>query len=109
MSPEDILGAKKLETVAARLARLVDRDVKRVDMLAAICTRLVNHLTLRKGALPDKELQNLRDFVKLPMLPEDMRLALAQDLSLLDAKKGIAKIMGDPDVAKLLLRLASSK
>ena len=109
VSPEDILGAKKLETVAARLGRLVDRDVKRVDMLAAICTRLVNHLTLRKGALPDKELQNLRDFVKLPMLPEDMRLALAQDLSLLDAKKGIAKIMGDPDVAKLLLRLASSK
>lgn len=109
VSPEDILGAKKLETVAARLGRLVDRDVKRVDMLAAICTRLVNHLTLKKGALPDKELQNLRDFLKLPMLPEDMRLALAQDLSLLDAKKGIAKIMGDPDVAKLLLRLASSK
>jgi MoxR-like ATPase len=105
VSPEDILGAKKIETVAARLGKLVDRDVKRVDILNAVCTRLVNHLTLRKAPLEKQELANLKELVKLPLLPEDMRLALAQDLSLLDAKKGVGKILGDPDVAKLLLRL----
>ncbi len=109
VSPEDILSAKKLDAIASRLGKLVDRDVKRVDILNAVCTRLVNHLALRKGALDAKELSNLKDFVKLSLLPEDMRLALAQDLSLLDPKRGVSKILGDPEVAKLLLRLGKAK
>lgn len=106
ISPEEVLGAKRFEQLAPRLTRLVDGEVKRVDMLFAIYTRLVHHLALRKGALPDKALANLRELLILPALPEDMRLALAQDLSVLPAHKGLSKLFGDPAVARLVLRMA---
>jgi len=107
ISPEEILGAKDLSQVAARLSRLVDRQIKRVDILSAICTRLVNHLGHRSAALTAGEVANLRALLTLPALPEDMRLALAQDLALLDRRKGAAKVLSDPNVARLLLRLGA--
>jgi len=109
VSPEEILSAKKFATVATKLGRLVDRDVKRVDILSAVCTRLVNHLMLKKGALRDEELANLRALLKLDVLPEDMRLALAQDLGLLDEKKKVGKVLGDPEIARMLLRVGPGK
>lgn len=107
--PESILSAKKFDVVEKRIAKLVDRDVKRVDLLATIATRLVNHLQNRAGALDAGELANLKALLSMPLMPEDMRLALAQDLSLLDKKKGFTKLMGDPAVARLLLRLSPAK
>ncbi|MFO0671588.1 MAG: AAA family ATPase [Polyangiaceae bacterium] len=107
--PESILAAKKFDAIEKRITKLVERDVKRVDLLSTILTRLVNHLQNRAGALTDAELANLRALLAMAVLPEDMRLAFAQDLSVLDKKKGAAKLMGDPVVARLLLRLGPTK
>lgn len=103
VSPEDILGAADVEQISVRLSRMVGPDAKRVDLLAAVCTRLVNYLAVRRTALSAKEARNLQALLTSLQLPADMRLALAQDLALLDRRLQVSKVLADPAVAKLVL------
>ncbi len=103
ITPEEILGARSINAVTKRLATLVNQEVRRVDILSAVCTRLVNHLALRPSPLSASEVANLRTLLVSSVLPQDMRLALAQDFALLDRKKGLSTVLSDPDVALLLL------
>ncbi|MFK7998763.1 MAG: ATP-binding protein [Polyangiales bacterium] len=101
VAPEEILkGAPQVET---KLRRLMSDDPPRVDILAAICTRLHHHLTTRKKALDKSELEGLRSFLVSDLLPKDMRLAALQELTALPAKLGVSKLLGDPELARLLL------
>lgn len=106
IAPEDILaGAKRVD---ARLGELMRQDPPRIDVLSAVCTRLANHVGRRKKALTTKELEALGDFLVHEKVPEDMRLALAQELVELPKKLGLAKLFGDPKLARLLLALKTA-
>ncbi len=113
VSPEEILGAKSWEPVEKKLATLAmatgkkGKEIlegKRIDLLAAIVTRLVNHITTRKADLSDAEQKNLVALLRARVFPEDMRLALAADLGTI-RKKSMTRVLGDPDVTELLLRM----
>ncbi len=103
IAPEDILAGAKV--VDARLQRMMKHEPPRIDLLSAVCTRLALHLGRRAKALPKKELDALRAFLTHELLPEDMRLALAQELGTLPNKLGLQKLFGDPKLARLLLAL----
>ncbi|GGN32239.1 hypothetical protein FHR83_005762 [Actinoplanes campanulatus] len=104
VTPEEILGAKQFGPVAARLTELAGQGAeRRVDILAAVCTRLVNVLAARRAKLTATEVNNLRSMLRLDALPEDMRLALAQDLAMLDGTVGASRVLSDPATARMLL------
>ncbi len=103
-TPDDILLTTPFEAVARRLERLIDEgQTKRLDILSVLVTRLTNYLLARRQALSDDELENLRAFLLLPLLPNDLRLAMAQELA--SAKRpDLSRIYADPQIAQLLLR-----
>jgi hypothetical protein len=106
VSPEEILGARDAADVEKRLVELAhDGSGRRVDLLAAVCTRLVNVLAARTRRLSATEVRNLRVLLTLDALPADMRLALAQDLAVLNRSVGASAVLADPEVARLLLML----
>ena len=51
---------------------------------------------------PNKEqLQNIKEFIKIDFIPNDIRLAMAQDLV---SASHLKSIMADPEIGKLLLK-----
>ncbi|MCB0585497.1 MAG: AAA family ATPase [Phaeodactylibacter sp.] len=87
------------------LRKIVQKKSLRVDILATICTRLSNYLTLTERPLDGRQLQNVIDFIKLDFLPNDLRLTLAQDLADPDKpnNSNLLPIMEDPEIGKILL------
>jgi len=103
-SPEDILMARSFERVSRRLERLVDEGhMKRMDVLSVIVTRLINYLLVREKPLSEEELGNLRAFISLPLLPNDLRLSIAQELAEAN-RPDLSQVFAEPQVAQLLLR-----
>jgi hypothetical protein len=102
VTPEEILDTDDFDAVQRRLDSLVEGKTKRLDILSVTITRLVNHLTLGPGDLTDRQFANLRRFVLLPLLPNDLRLSMAQDLVKSD-KKNLKKLYAVPEVGRLLL------
>jgi hypothetical protein len=103
ISPEQILAAEDFPAeVRQSIEEVVMKDTLRVDILATLATRLVNHLKIRKRALSDSEMKNLKAFIKLDFLPNDIRLAMAQDL-VSAPQTELASIMTDPEIGKILL------
>lgn len=103
ISPEDILNATNFQSqVLTPIKSVVQKATLRVDILATLCTRLVNYLTI-KNIVPDKnQLNNLKEFIKMEFLPNDLRLSLAQDL-VSSKNQSLKLIMSDPQIGKLLL------
>ena len=104
--PEDICNAQNFTSeVEQPLRAIVQKQSLRVDILATICTRLVNYLSLNERSLAEQELQNVIAFIKLDFLPNDIRLTMAQDL--IDPEKpnslNLAPIMEDPEIGRILL------
>jgi hypothetical protein len=102
VSPEEILDAKDFGNVEKRIKTLVEGATKRMDILSVIMTRLTNALLLGKTDLNDKQFDNLKKFILLPLIPNDMRLAMAQDIVKSD-KKSMKKLYAVPEIGKLLL------
>ncbi|MEM9071858.1 MAG: AAA family ATPase [Myxococcota bacterium] len=109
IAPEEILDAKSNSSVAKRLRALLSESPPRVDILSAIATRLAHHLHKQTKPLKKAQLEGLKHFLLVEGFPEDLRLALAQELTLLPAKFGITKLFGDPKLSRLLLSLRSTK
>ncbi|TNE57593.1 MAG: ATPase [Bacteroidetes bacterium] len=103
-SPEEILLAEDFDLIARRLDRLVhEGDTKRLDVLSVVITRLNNHLLLRSTEPSDPELANLQRFLLLDLLPNDLRLAMAQELTR-SKRPGLMKLYAVPEVGQLLLK-----
>lgn len=103
-SPEEILGAEDFEAVARRLDRLVNEgDTKRLDVLSVVVTRLNNHLLVRPAEPTEPELANLKRFLLLDLLPNDLRLAMAQELTQ-SKRPALMKLYAVPEIGQLLLR-----
>lgn len=103
ISPEKILSTKQFKAdVENHLKEIVVKDVIRVDIIATLCTRMVNYLEINKIKPNKDEMKNLQSFIKLDFLPNDLRLSLLQDL--VNSKNAALKgVMTDPAVAMLLL------
>lgn len=102
-APEEILGAEDFAAIAHRLDRLVnDGNTKRLDVLSVVVTRLNNHLLLRPQELSDAELLNLQQFILLDLLPNDLRLAMAQELTR-SKRSGLMRLYAVPAIGQLLL------
>lgn len=103
-TPEDLLHADEFEAVAARLHRLIhEGGTKRLDILSVVVTRLTNHLLARTPELSDAEFANLQRFLLLDLLPNDLRLAMAQALTR-SKRPGLLRLYAVPEVGQLLLR-----
>lgn len=102
ISPEEIIGAKKFEPIAKRLQALVDQQTKRLDILSVICTRLINYLIVNKVQLGKEETENLKQFLLLDLIPNDMRLFMAQEL-VNSSNASLKKLLAIPEIGKLIL------
>ncbi|WP_341227343.1 AAA family ATPase [uncultured Arcticibacterium sp.] len=103
INPEEILNSNHFLTIKNRLKDLVEGKTKRLDILSVILTRLTNHLIYHKTSLEDKAFENLKKFILLELIPNDLRLAMAQDL-VMSSNKGLVKLYSVPAIGKLLLQ-----
>jgi AAA domain (dynein-related subfamily) len=100
--PEEILNATDFKAVETKIKNLVEGQTKRMDILSVIMTRLTNYLLVGKSDLNDKQFNHLKSFILLPLIPNDLRLAMAQDI-VKSPRKALKKLYAVPEIAKLLL------
>jgi hypothetical protein len=102
VAPEEILQAADFRMVSGQIRESVEGKTKRVDILSIIMTRLTNHLLYHKEEISNKAFDNLKSFILLPFIPNDLRLAMAQELVGCD-KKELKKLYAVPEIGKLIL------
>jgi len=104
ISPEKIYQAKDFKReVYAEIKRSVQQDIFRVDIMATICTRLINYLSVSDIKLTPPQIKNIQDFIKIDFLPNDLRLSLLQDL-VQSPKATLKSVMADAEISMMLLR-----
>ncbi len=104
ITPEQIIDAKDFsQSVEKSIRKVVDKDTLRVDILSTLCTRLVNYLTVNKIKPSKLQLTNIKSFLLMDFLPNDLRLITAQDL-VSSKNTHLKSIIADKDVAMLLLK-----
>ncbi len=103
ITPEEICKTKNFDSqVYKHIKVIVQKDVLRVDIIATMCTRLSNYLTLNK-IKPDKDqIKNIQSFIKMDIIPNDLRLSLLQDL-VNSPNTSLKAVMADSEVAMMLL------
>ncbi len=99
---EEILNSTDFDKIEVKIRNLVEAQTKRLDILSVIMTRLTNYLLLGKSDLSDKQFNNLKKFILLELIPNDLRLAMAQEI-VKSEKKSIKKLYNVPEIGKLLL------
>ncbi len=103
LAPETILGAKSFEEeVLQPLSHLALTKNVRVDILSTICSRLVNYLVTHQIKPDRDQLKNIKAFMNIDFIPNDLRFNLASDL-VNSSNSHLKLIMADPVVSKLLL------
>lgn len=102
-SPEAILETDDFEAVQTRITRLVDNgEGKRLDILSVLVTRLNNYVIARKEDLSEQEMENLKRFILLDLLPNDLRLSMAQELTQ-SKRPSLMRLYAVPEIGQLLL------
>jgi hypothetical protein len=104
ISPQEICSAKNFEQdVLEPFKTVVLKEPIRVDIIATLCTRLINYLVYTKVPINKTHIDNIKSFIKIDFIPNDIRLTMAQDL--VSSNNIVLKsIMGDPIIAQLLLK-----
>ncbi len=103
ITPQEICEAKDFDNeVLMPIKEVVLKETIRVDILATLCTRLVNYLGMQENKLDVARMENVKRFIKIDFLPNDIRLAMAQDL-VTSANPQLAEIMTDPEISQILL------
>lgn len=103
LSPNEVLDAVDFEeAVENRLYDLVVGESLRIDILATICTRLIQTVANKSFQINNLQLENLKSFVKLDFLPDDLRLTFAQDLVNSENEK-LKTILMDAEIGRLVL------
>jgi hypothetical protein len=99
ITPETICNARDFEKeVLLPFEKVVLKQPIRVDIIAALCTRLVNYLLNQTKPLSSNQLNNLKSFIKIDFIPNDLRFAMVQELS-----GQIKGLLADVELAKLIL------
>lgn len=101
--PADFLGSDNFEGAVQRLERLLfDGETKRLDMLSVVVSRMINYLLENPQPLGNEQFERLARFIQLDLLPNDLRLYMAQTLTG-SKKPELAKLYSIPAIGKLLL------
>lgn len=104
IEPEKIVNAKNFEKeVTERIEKIVKKDILRVDILATLATRLSNYLIVNKIKPSKLHIENIQSFIKMNIIPNDIRLTLLQDIMNTDNEK-LKTVMADPEVSMMLLK-----
>ncbi len=102
LSAEHLLNAEQFDTVATQLRQLANEKVQRIDLLMLIFSRLAHLVHHSETTLSELQLHNLKAFLTLDFLPNDLQLGLAQDLSQ-SQRPEVVQLISQPEVARLLL------
>lgn len=103
VSPAEILSATDFaHEVEMPLKETVMQDTLRVDILAALVTRVAHYAALPDTQIDAEALANLKAFIKLDFLPNDLRLALIQDM-VSSGRPPLMGLLADPEIAGQLL------
>ncbi|TAF67719.1 MAG: ATPase [Cytophagales bacterium] len=110
ITPEEIVFSKNFEKdVYQKVKNVVEQQTKRVDILSVIMTRLVNYITINhQMKFKEAEINNLKQFLKMDFLPNDMRLIALRDIAN-SPNKSIMSINSDPELGKMLLTGKATK
>ena len=101
--PADFLDSDTFDASVQRLERLLyDGETKRLDMLNVVVSRMINFLLENPKPLSSGQFDRLAQFIQLELLPNDMRLYMAQTLTT-SKKAELAKLYSIPAIGKLLL------
>lgn len=104
VSPEKICNTKNFKAdVYNHINEMVNKEVLRVDIIATICTRLTNYLTLSKIKPSKEQIKNIQEFIKMDLIPNDLRLSLLQDL-VSSSNPHLKMVMADPKIGMMLLQ-----
>lgn len=104
VSPEEICNASDFKSqIENPIINVVKQEVFRVDIMATLCTRLANYLTLSKLKPDMKQLKNIQAFIKMDFVPNDLRLALLQDI-VSSPNVALKMVMADAEISKMLLQ-----
>ncbi len=108
ISPQEIVEASDFKSeVAEPLREQVEGETRRVDILAVICTRLVNYLIVKDVNLEGESLENMKQFMGLDFLTNELRLQMAKDL-VAGGNDTHKKLMHIKEVATVLLSSGGS-
>jgi len=103
----EIINANNFEREVKRsLTELVKGETLRIDILATICTRLIQFIINEKFKPTENQLNNIKRFIKLDLLPSDLRLTFAQDL-VQSKNQSMKQIIADPVIGKLILQIVN--
>lgn len=104
LDPGDILDAQSVKQWQSRFKELAKgkEGGKRVDRIAAICTRLFLHVTARDYREQPRHAENFTEFLLQESIPNDLRGSLMMDLSR-HQTAGVKSLLRDKRIAKLLL------
>ena len=96
----EILTARDFDQeVLARLKELMNGH-QRLDILSTLTTRLLTHIAATDRKPAAAELENIKKFLKLDLMPNDIRMAAMQDIMKIPVLKGL---LTDPQLSKALL------
>ena len=99
--PDEILSATDFEKMGNRIQRIVQEgSTHRMDILSVMVSRLNEHL--QRNEPTEQAIKNLQQFILLDYLPNDLRLAMAQELTSL-GKESLKKVYSNPEISRLLL------
>ena len=102
VEPAAILQTSDFTGLSKQLAQKINQETKRLDILAILCTRMTNHLLARQAPLSAKEVDQLRAFLLLDFIPNDLRLKMVQDLAGSE-ETAIQELLATPELANVLL------
>lgn len=104
ISPEKICNTKNFKTeVEQSIKKMVQKDILRVDIIATLCTRLTNYLTLNNIKPNKDQIKNIQSFIKMDFIPNDLRLSLLQDI-VSSSNQHLKGVMADPAIGMMLLQ-----
>lgn len=104
VQPAAVLAAKDFpRQVEGPVKRLVEGETLRIDILATLCTRLVNHIAGLETGPGKGALDNIKAFAKMPCLPKDLRVSLVRDL-LATGNTAMKGLLTDREIGKLIVQ-----
>ncbi|MEO1652509.1 MAG: AAA family ATPase [Bacteroidota bacterium] len=103
ITPEEIINARNFEKeVYGRIKKLVEQETKRVDIISVITTRLINYLGVNEVNYKKSQMENIKNFLKMDFLPNDIRLVAGQDM--MELSEELKKFWSDPELGQMLIQ-----
>lgn len=103
ITPAEILNAKNFgKEVENALKKTANGKIFRVDIIATVCTRLANYLIINDLKPTPAQMKNIQSFIKIDFIPNDLRIALLQDIFKSPNPHLRTIIMTDPALSKML-------